>query len=70
MRPSGVPQRPATHETMGRWGAALALGLVIGLALSLLLSPSLGTAARVLGVLAALTVALGMVRRRPELLDK
>ena len=60
----------STPVTTGRWGPAAFAGVLVGLALSLSLSPQLRTWALVIGILAALAVALFVVRRRPEVLDK
>ncbi len=60
----------STPVTTGRWGPAALAGVLVGLALSLSLSPQLRTWALVIGILAALAVALFVVRRRPEVLDK
>lgn len=62
--------RGGVNENLGRWGVALALGVIVGVAIALALSPSFGSAATWIGAVAALAVALGVLKRQPELLDK
>lgn len=56
--------------TTGRWGPAAFAGVLLGLALSLSLSPAMRTWSLVVGLAAAIAVALLIVRRRPEVLGK
>lgn len=58
-------------ESMGRWGAAAAMAVIVGLALALALSPTLGSgAALIIGLAGALGVAGGVLKHRPDLLQK
>ena len=53
------------NEGLSRWGATTSLAVIVGLAVILALSPHFGPVSGIIGLLAAVAVAVGVAKRYP-----